>query len=159
MSHIHHRGPARIEANLTPMIDMTFLLVVFFVVVSTITEAESVEMKLPGPDPTASAAPTREPRMVVNVVPDERGEATGYRLNGIDYELDRRGLEALGMRLQALYEANPDLMINLRADRRTEQRHIAPVLESVTEAAGRAGKTTPARVNLVVVRERGGSSE
>ena len=44
MSTVYRRGPAAIEANLTPMIDMTFLLIVFFVLVSQISELEVVEM-------------------------------------------------------------------------------------------------------------------
>ena len=48
------RGPALrdrppVAANLTPMIDVTFLLIVFFVVVSQIVEVENVEMELPRP--------------------------------------------------------------------------------------------------------------
>ena len=33
MSLIHTRGPARIDANLTPLIDLSFLLIVFFILV------------------------------------------------------------------------------------------------------------------------------
>jgi biopolymer transport protein ExbD len=42
VSLIYRRGPAQISANLTPMIDVTFLLIVFFVLVSQIVEVENV---------------------------------------------------------------------------------------------------------------------
>ena len=45
MPRIHKRGPAEIHANLTPMIDVTFLLIVFFVLVSQIVEVENVEIE------------------------------------------------------------------------------------------------------------------
>ena len=159
MSRVHRRGPAQIEANLTPMIDMTFLLVVFFVLVSTISEVESVEMELPEPRPTASAPPQDDPRAAINVIPDERGEAMNYRLNGFDFELGPEGIARLRGRIMELYSANPELLINLRADRRTEQKHIAPILRTVTEAASNSGRESAARVNLVVITERGSSDE
>ncbi len=154
MSHLHERGPARVEANLTPMIDITFLLVVFFVVVSTISEVESVDMELPKPEPTASAPPPERTRSVLNVLPDDDGEAIGYRLNATEYPLGEEGVESLQSALVVLLRSSPDLRINLRADRRTSQRHIAPVLNAITEANTRIGKGTPARVNLVVVTRR-----
>ena len=53
MSRIHKRGTAELHANLTPMIDVTFLLIVFFVLVSQIVEVENVELKLPELEETA----------------------------------------------------------------------------------------------------------
>ena len=47
VSKIHKRGTAELHANLTPMIDVVFLLIVFFVLVSQIVEVENVEMRLP----------------------------------------------------------------------------------------------------------------
>ena len=159
MSQVHRRGPAQIEANLTPMIDMTFLLVVFFVLVSTISEVESVEMELPEPSPTASAPPTDDPRAVINVIPGDEGEALNYRLNGFDFQLVPQGIDGLRSRIIELYSANPELLINLRADRRTEQKYIAPVLRTVTEAASSSGRESAARINLVVITERDSSNE
>jgi len=154
MTRLHERGPARIEANLTPMIDITFLLVVFFVVVSTISEVESVEMELPKPQPTASAPPPEQSRSVLNVLPDEEGEAIGYRLNTEEYPLGNAGILALQNALVPMLRNNPELRINLRADRRTSQRHIAPLLNAITDANTRAGRGRAARVNLVVVTRR-----
>ena len=154
MTRLHERGPAQIEANLTPMIDITFLLVVFFVVVSTISEVESVEMELPKPQPTASAPPPEQTRSVLNVLPDDDGEATGYRLNSVEYPLGPTGIGALRAALIPMLRNNPELRINLRADRRTTQKHIAPLLNAITEANTSSGNQTPARVNLVVVTRR-----
>ena len=136
------------------MIDMTFLLVVFFVVVSQISEIESVEMSLPTPTPSASSPPPEETRSVLNVLPDDEGRAVGYRLNSLDFPLGARGVEELRTELTRLYGSQPDLRINLRADRRTQQRHIEPVFNAINGAASAAGRSEPARVNLVVVVDR-----
>ena len=154
MSLVHRKGPARIDANLTPMIDMTFLLVVFFVVVSQISEIENVEMELPKPQPSASAPPPEETRSVLNVLPGEDGKAIGYRLNSIDFPLGDRGIESMRTELTRLYRTQPDLRINLRADRRTRQRNIEPVFTAINRAAREADRKDPARVNLVVIVDR-----
>ncbi len=154
MSRIHRRGTARIEADLTPMIDMTFLLVVFFVLVSQISEIESVEMELPKPVPSASAPPPEETRSVLNVLPDEDGAARGYRLNSTDFPLGADGIRGLRQELTRLYEVQPDLRINLRADRRTEQRFIDPVFDAINQASSASNRSEAARVNLVVVVDR-----
>ena len=154
MSLVHRKGPARIDADLTPMIDMTFLLVVFFVVVSQISEIENVEMELPMPQPSASAPPPEETRSVLNVLPGEDGQAIGYRLNLIDFPLGEQGLESLRTELTRLYRTQPDLRINLRADRRTLQKNIDPVFGAINGAARAADRRDAARVNLVVVVDR-----
>ena len=58
------------------------------------------------------------------------------------------------MHLAGLLQTNPTLRVNLRADRHTHYEWVQPVLQAVSEAAGRAGTAavTP-RVNLVVIRE------
>ena len=77
MSAIHRKGLARIEANLTPMIDMTFLLIVFFVLVSRIVDLESADMDLPHPRDPASEPASEENRAVLNVMPGPLGGTSG----------------------------------------------------------------------------------
>ena len=54
MSSIFRRGPAQAQANITPMIDVVFLLIVFFVLVSQIVDLESVDLDLPTPEHAAT---------------------------------------------------------------------------------------------------------
>lgn len=155
MSVIFKRGNADLQANLTPMIDVTFLLIVFFVLVSQLVEVESVDMKLPAPEDPATVRPGDEQRAVINVLPLPDGTAGGYRLGGRDYAPGSAGVAALQEHLRSLYQANPTLHVNLRADRRTEYRWIEPVMQAVASAAGAAGgRAAGPRVNLVVVKER-----
>ena len=155
MTSIHQRGHAEIEANLTPMIDMTFLLIVFFILISQITEIENIEMELPQPKPAASSPPPEETRSVINIIPDAEGKAVGYKLGTVTYSIEPGGAAALRDELVKMYGANPELRINLRADRRTEQRWVDPILEAIRTAASTAGGGADARVNLVVVEKRG----
>lgn len=153
MSLIFKKGAAELEANLTPMIDVTFLLIVFFVLVSQIVEVESVAMALPEPVDPMTAPMGEEQRAVINVVPGPGGGAVGYRLGGRAFGTGADGLAALSSRLTELFAANPKLAVNLRADRSTEYRHVQPVLESISSAAaGVPGVAVEPRVNLVVIR-------
>ena len=157
MSAIYKRGSARIQANLTPMIDVTFLLIVFFVLVSQIVEVESVKLNLPAPADPATELPADEQRVVINIVPDQpavTGRAIEYRVGSRRFLATDDGVEALADHVMKLYAGNPALRINLRADRDTQYEWVEPVLQAISLAARRSGDGgITARVNLVVVKE------
>ena len=154
MSATCKRGPARVEANLTPLIDVTFLLIVFFVLVSQIVELENVDLDLPAPIDPVSELAGDEQRAVVNIVPKPGGDILEYRLGGKSYAADREGLNAITARLTSMYQNNPGLAVNLRADASTHYRWVEPVMQAVSAAAMLSEREMAvARVNLVVVRE------
>jgi biopolymer transport protein ExbD len=148
----HDRG--QVHANLTPMIDVTFLLIVFFVLVSQIVEVENVDLDLPSPQDPASMLPGDESRVVINVLPGPSGKAAGYRMGGRRFAAGTQGLEALTAALAARYRENPGVRVNLRADRSTHYAWIEPVLQAISAAARLSGRPeVTGRVNLVVTRE------
>ena len=154
MSRDRSYQPEPIAANLTPMIDVTFLLIIFFVLVSQIVEVENADLDLPRPQEAASVPPGEQPRIVINVLRGAGGDAVGYRLSNQRYMADTAGLEALARNLAAMYQQNPALGVNLRADRRTDYRWVEPVFQAVSAAARLSGRDdVKGRVNLVVVRE------
>ena len=154
MSRDRSYQPEPIAANLTPMIDVTFLLIIFFVLVSQIVEVENADLDLPRPREAASVLPGEQPRIVINVLRGAGGDAVGYRLSNQRYMADTAGLEALARSLAAMYQQNPALGVNLRADRRTDYRWVEPVFQAVSAAARLSGRDdVKGRVNLVVVRE------
>ena len=154
MSALYKRGTAQISGNLTPMIDMTFLLIVFFVLVSRIVSSESVEMRLPEPKNPETETLAEENRVVINVLPGPGGDIEGYRLGGRDYPGDMTGLQAMTAQLTELYRANPAINVNLRADRRTHYEKVEPVMQMISDAARAANSAAgAARVNLVVATE------
>lgn len=154
MSHVYRRSTTKLNANLTPMIDVTFLLIVFFVLVSQIVEVESVDLALPELEEPASDFPGEEQRSVISVVPGFEGHALEYRMGSRAFPADDDGIEALTGHLAGLLRVNPSLRVNLRADQHTHYQFVQPVLEAVATAARRIEEfpTTP-HLNLVVVRE------
>lgn len=67
--HHHDEDGAEDEVNLSPLIDITFLLLIFFVVTSTFTKDAEVEIQRPG----AATATTTRPDPVVRVALDAQG--------------------------------------------------------------------------------------
>lgn len=152
MSRIFTRGPARVEANMTPLIDMSFLLIVFFVLVSQITAVESLPLNLPLPADSAARAPGEDPRMVVNVVPAADGSAAGYQVGRLRMGADDQGLQQLTTYIADAMRQQPRTEINVRADRDTEYRWVRPVLDAVGNALAESGVPRDhARVKLVVL--------
>ncbi|MSR42297.1 MAG: biopolymer transporter ExbD [Phycisphaerales bacterium] len=159
---------AKIEANLTPMIDVSFLLIVFFVLVSRISDAERAPLELPEVRAGVVEEGREEARVVLSVLPGENGRARGYRLDLDEFPASPDGLVMLTEALSALYRGNPTLAVNLRADRSTHYEWISPCFRAATTAATLAANAPNApsegivpRMNLVVTSAstafRGGS--
>jgi biopolymer transport protein ExbD len=154
MSALYKHGNATIQGNLTPMIDMIFLLIVFFVLVSRIVDRERVEMNLPQPTPALTLPMDDEHRVIINVLPGVGGEIRGYRVGGTEFSSTPTGLAELTQRLAGVYRGNPQVNVNIRADRGTHYERVEPILRAVSTAARASGSpAATARVNLVVVKE------
>ena len=113
-----------INANMTPMIDVTFLLIVFFVVVSQIVDRDAVSMDLPSPDHAVSGVPQEPEHVTVNLVPIPGGNIEKTRLLGGAID------------------------VYLRADRSTKYEHIHQVIEAIRNVG-----STP-RLQLIVSGEK-----
>ncbi len=130
-----------INANMTPMIDVTFLLIVFFVVVSQIVDRDAVSMDLPLPENAVSGIPELQEHVVVNIVPSSDGESATIIVEGHEIAFgDMDGVTAIvKTRLQG---GATD--VHLRADRATKYTCIHQVLEAI-----RSVGSTP-RVHLII---------
>lgn len=144
---------AEIEANLTPMIDVSFLLIVFFALVSRITDTERSRMTLAEVGAGAAVKPEEEARMVLNVVPGADGAAAGYRLSGVDFEPTPEGVAGVAEMLAEGYRINPRLAVNLRADAATRYEFVEPAMRAATTAARLAGGGALPRLNLIVTED------
>jgi len=117
-------------------------------------EVEQVDMQLPVPEDPVSELAMEDQRVVINVVPDSGDGVLEYRMGAMRFPPEAAGLSALTDQLAALYQANPDIQVNLRADQRTHYQHVEPVLNAIRRAAYHVQDTSlVARVNLAVRRE------
>ncbi len=145
---------AGIEANLTSLIDVTFLLIVFFVLVSRLNEMEQIEIDLPSPANAATAELKSENQVVINVLPGLEGNAAGYRVGAVDFPPNDSGLKSMTSHLAGLYRLNPALDLDVRAARQTRFDQVEPVMRAISTAAHAVPGITAAHVNLAVVREQ-----
>ncbi len=108
---------------MTPMIDVVFLLIIFFLVSSHLARQEvQAQLDLPPARTGVDLPPAADPRVTINVVPT----AAGYslRLGALPVsqaELRRR----LGNELAA---RGQDLEVRIRADRGTPYQMVQPIL-------------------------------
>lgn len=119
--------------NMTAMVDVVFLLIIFFMLVSQFASAEHVPMELPKPERSQAVKTKLSDRVVINcllAVPS--APATG----GVAYSIGPlrvSSLDELSARLAAAKAANPNLQVVIRADRRLPYRTVHAVMEVVAE--------------------------
>lgn len=108
--------------EMAPMIDMVFLLLVFFMCVSHLTRDNNIKLNIP----TASKG----------VVPKERPDrwVVNIKEDGMLYSGSAQvELEALKNILKAQVEENPNQKIYLRADKNTRHKEIKKVMNAMAE--------------------------
>jgi len=152
-SMVYRTGRARVAFNMTPMIDCTFQLIIFFILTTQLASQEYVRIELPKPDRNV-AKEYELNKVVVNVVPhtnaeideDEtlRGVAKEYRIS-VD-RFDRKDIDALIARLIQFQRQNKAsqaaagkagaeaFTVELRADKGIHFQEIEPVLQALQEA-------------------------
>ncbi len=160
-SQVHHRGPTTPRMNITPLIDVVFLLIIFFMLVNNIIAEQSVEMIVPRLDHPTTRESADTGRVIVNVAPAvyahrDRvdnplmfdGEARFIRVGLQTFAAD--DLDGVTLALTEAKEANPDVEVLLRSDGAMYYGVVQPVMGAIT----RAGID---KVNLVAfMPERGG---
>ncbi len=105
--------------ELTPLVDMVFLLLIFFLVATTFQQTER-EMQIALPEASSAgpiSAALRE--LIVNV--DEHGEiiVSGTHMSPED----------LATLVEEAVAANPDQKVTVRGDRRTSYENVVTVLD------------------------------
>jgi len=125
------RAPAssargEVGINMTPMIDVVFQLIIFFLLASHLGQQESqTAIELPAATSGNRADDDDARRVTVNVLGDGGLVLSGRRLaNG---ELDRvLRVERTGV--------GPNLEVRVRCDRSAPYRHVEPILVACTKA-------------------------
>lgn len=122
--------------NLTSMIDVVFLLMVFFMLVAQLSNDRVVTMLLPKLSSAWSARAGDEARAIVNVVPPERRAIEGgaYRLGTLVFDDSEAGIEGLTRALEAVRRREPAVRVVVRAGRAEAYDRVHPVLAAVSSA-------------------------
>ena len=117
-----HLRSGTLGFNMTPMIDVVFQLIIFFLVSSHLAKQE-VQLQLPLPTAESGQENVEEdvPRLTINVLADGSLMLSGRHI--LPNELDTR----LRDRLK---EVGPGLQIRIRGNRNTRYRFVEPIMLS-----------------------------
>ncbi len=118
-------GRARIHSHLdiAPLIDIVFLLLVFFMLTSTFMVPEAIELELPESN---SAQVSDITPIVVSLNP-----AGQLALNG-----ERIELKQLREAIEPLIKQNADTPITLKSDASTQVQQLLQVMDEIRAAGG-----------------------
>lgn len=108
------------QFQMAPMIDMVFLLLVFFMCASHLCQTQNIKLDIP--EATKAVVPKDRPdRWTVNI-----------KENGDLFEGDKPvDIEALKEHVKAKVATNPKLKIYLRADQHTTYKKVKKVMNAM----------------------------
>lgn len=136
--NLNVRARTQPEVNLTSLIDVVLLLLIFFMVSTSFVKQSQIAINLPESD---SAAPVKEAAQQVDVMITESGT---YYVNG--RELVNSRPETLRNALQKVSGGNSDLPLIISADANARHQSVVTAMD----VAGRLGFTS---INMATVNE------
>ena len=128
------------EINLTSLIDVVLLLLVFFMVSTSFLKATELRLELP----RAEAAPREEPPEELEIIVTASGD---YFVNG--RELVNRRADTLRRAVEQVAGERRQLPVTIRADGRTAHQSVVTAMD----VAGRIGFR---QILIATVDEAGG---
>lgn len=112
------------SVNLTPMIDVVFLLIVFFMVGTQFTEKErQIGIKLPGAG-----------ELKAMIAPPDRREVAVSSNGQVSLDGAAVSVEQLTRQLKSMRTRYPELGVVVRADGQAEHQYVAAVYGAVNRA-------------------------
>jgi len=140
MNLLRHRRDEP-ELNLTPLIDVVLLLLIFFMVSTTFIDESRIELQLPQASAEPVAAQRKDP---IEVTVTASGE---YRVNG--QTLINNSPETLSNAVAGVAGTSRDIPITLRADARATHQAVVTAMDVLGRLGFRA-------ISIATVNEQSG---
>ena len=115
------------DVNLTPLIDVVFLLLIFFMVSTSFVRQSQITIRLPEAESTAMV---EEPPEQIDIMITEQGT---YLVNG--RELINNRAETIRNALQRVSAGDTSLPLTISADANARHQHVVTAMD----VAGRLG--------------------
>jgi biopolymer transport protein ExbD len=122
--NLRPRRRAEPNIDLTPLIDVVFLLVIFFMVSTSFRQESDIEIELP--QASQPAGPAQPQRLEISI--DARGR---FFIN--DQPITGNDVDALKTRLRTLAKGNRDLPFIIRADGQTPHRAVVTAMDAARQ--------------------------
>lgn len=148
MSKVVQRGAVAPSMNITPLIDVVFLLIIFFMLVNNIVSEETVDMILPEIDNPQTRELGEVDRIVINVAPEpftrqgreefpltHTGTASYIKVGtGSDSRFEITDIPGITAKLKEVKALRPEVEVLLRADGAIYYDVVQPLMGAVTSA-------------------------
>ncbi len=148
MSKVIQRGAVAPSMNITPLIDVVFLLIIFFMLVNNIVSEETVDMILPEIENPQTRELGEVDRIVINVAPEpftrsgreqfpltHTGTASYIKVGtGSNSRFEITDLPGITAKLKEAKAQRPDIQVLLRADGAIYYDLVQPLMGAVTAA-------------------------
>ncbi len=147
ITYKQQRPAGDVQFNVTPMIDCTFLLIIFFILTSQMASRSLAKLELHRPH-KSQAIPSEQietpNHVIVNVLsansdtedtnPVLSGRAERYEIDGTGFDV--WDVEALSdvLRSRKIASGSKDFYVEIRADRRVDFSQVEPVMLAAAEA-------------------------
>lgn len=118
------RAREELELNLTPLIDVVFLLLIFFMVSTTFQKESEISLQLPKASEDPVEVPAEQYEIVVNA-------AGKFFIN--DTELVNTDIETLRQALFDLTGGQRDIPITIRADAQTPHQSVVTAMDAAAQ--------------------------
>lgn len=130
---LHKSEPVSPQMNMTPLIDVTFQLIIFFMLVSNLIGQEAVPMKVPQLADPQTRQLGESDRVVVNVLPNTDTSLSPWVQVGLTR---MRGSDrtAINDALKQAVSHNADVQVVLRADGSLNYQQVRPIISAIRDA-------------------------
>ncbi|MGD8671771.1 MAG: biopolymer transporter ExbD [Thiogranum sp.] len=112
------------EVNLTPLIDVVFILLIFFMVSTTFQKESQIKIELP----EASGEPVEDRKELLEIVIDAQGRYFIDQQQVVNTELD-----TLKRAIQKYLGKQTDLPVVIRADRSTPYESVVRAMDATAQ--------------------------
>ncbi len=113
-----------ITVNLTPLIDVVFLLLIFFMVSTSFTRETQIELELP----RASVEPLETKQESLEISIDKEGR---YFVNGKG--LVNESIDTLKKAIQPILNENKEIAVIISADANTAYQSVVTAMEATSQ--------------------------
>jgi biopolymer transport protein ExbD len=118
------RGPKQVQLNVTSLVDVLFLLLIFFMLTGTFKRVGELELRLPESS-TATPVADHPPREVELILTED-----GRLLLGDE----RIEMPELKVRLQRILEEDPESQVTIKAEESVTHGQVIRLMDVVREA-------------------------
>ena len=131
-------GPTKVQIPMVPMIDIVFLLLIFFMLNLKIVSPEgNFNINLPISAPSASAAELTLPEIKVGMVSDRQGNLMQLTLGSRNLGNDEMAFERLNKEILKIIgrPGNPlakDIEVEIDADYETQYKYVVKAISKCT---------------------------